>query len=358
MANHSTGKKSTIIWTKGLRKKFVEAVGKLGIDNAAPKKIVELMDVEGLTRDHVSSYLQKYRILLKKISNGDKGVQAASKPSLLESSVVNDTSSLMLNQEQMNSPSYSEMHTTNPLINPSRSTLSFLEDSNFDAAMSCDLIHTGLMPNEGTRYSMQAMPNNLDEQRNLIYDTTSMGFVNQNFVNDHGFVPNLDGFDYGVYPYKNSEMGSSNGVNMTKELPMRWNQENPINIGNFSNSVFDDNFDGFVSKYSGQSQFVEMGSLYGSNSNGYNMKNGTGEDDLVMTEADIASLLFFADDNGDFRCTSNDIAVAQDPQNQDVNGKNSQDIVSFDSNKNVETPSINQQHTLDGYLHGSDPPFT
>ncbi|KAI3783920.1 hypothetical protein L1987_43011 [Smallanthus sonchifolius] len=307
MGSHSA-RRFKMVWTKRLRKKFLEAVEKLGVDNAAPKKILELMKVNGLTRDHVSSYLQKHRFLLKKLANENYGVQTASKSSLLECSMANDAfwnnSSLMLNHDQMNWPSYSGMHTTNPpIVNISSSCFPSLEASNLNTTISSELIHSGPLPNEG--YSMQEMANRLDEQGNLIYDTISMGVVNSLKSSNSGFVPNLDDFlyDYGgcttdVYPYNNIEMGSSSGVNMNTELPMSWNQENPINIANFSNSSFVENSKCFVRNYSCQSEFVEMGSLYDSNSNG-NLENGIGEDDLLLTEADMASLLAYADYNGE-----------------------------------------------------------
>jgi len=45
-------------WTPDLHKKFVQAVEQLGIDQAIPSKILELMKVEGLTRHNVASHLQ------------------------------------------------------------------------------------------------------------------------------------------------------------------------------------------------------------------------------------------------------------------------------------------------------------
>lgn len=45
-------------WTPELHKKFVQAVEQLGIDQAIPSRILELMKVEGLTRHNVASHLQ------------------------------------------------------------------------------------------------------------------------------------------------------------------------------------------------------------------------------------------------------------------------------------------------------------
>uniref|UniRef100_A0A7N0V4H3 Two-component response regulator n=2 Tax=Kalanchoe fedtschenkoi TaxID=63787 RepID=A0A7N0V4H3_KALFE len=64
-------KRPRVVWTPELHRKFVSAVNQLGIDKAVPKKILDVMDVEGLTRENVASHLQKYRMYLKRISNGN-----------------------------------------------------------------------------------------------------------------------------------------------------------------------------------------------------------------------------------------------------------------------------------------------
>lgn len=64
----ATSKKPRVVWSVDLHQKFVNAVNQLGIDKAVPKRILELMDVRGLTRENVASHLQKYRLYLKRIS--------------------------------------------------------------------------------------------------------------------------------------------------------------------------------------------------------------------------------------------------------------------------------------------------
>lgn len=64
----STLKKPRVVWSVELHQQFVAAVNQLGIDKAVPKKILELMNVPGLTRENVASHLQKYRLYLKRVS--------------------------------------------------------------------------------------------------------------------------------------------------------------------------------------------------------------------------------------------------------------------------------------------------
>ncbi|ERN09248.1 hypothetical protein AMTRI_Chr13g115240 [Amborella trichopoda] len=59
---NSSRKKMKVDWTPELHRRFVQAVEQLGIDQAIPSRILELMKVEGLTRHNVASHLQKYRI--------------------------------------------------------------------------------------------------------------------------------------------------------------------------------------------------------------------------------------------------------------------------------------------------------
>ncbi|XP_023548503.1 two-component response regulator ARR2-like isoform X2 [Cucurbita pepo subsp. pepo] len=64
----STLKKPRVVWSVELHQQFVIAVDQLGIDKAVPKKILELMNVPGLSRENVASHLQKYRLYLRRLS--------------------------------------------------------------------------------------------------------------------------------------------------------------------------------------------------------------------------------------------------------------------------------------------------
>lgn len=55
-----------MVWTEPLRERFLKALDQLGTFTAMPKDILKVMDVPGLTRENISSHLQKYRIKLEK----------------------------------------------------------------------------------------------------------------------------------------------------------------------------------------------------------------------------------------------------------------------------------------------------
>ncbi|KAF8043698.1 hypothetical protein BT93_A1878 [Corymbia citriodora subsp. variegata] len=75
-----TLKRPRLVWTPQLHKRFVDAVAHLGIKNAVPKTIMQLMSVDGLTRENVASHLQKYRLYLRRmqgLSGGGGGGSSA-----------------------------------------------------------------------------------------------------------------------------------------------------------------------------------------------------------------------------------------------------------------------------------------
>mmetsp|Transcript_23916 Transcript_23916/g.62116 ORF Transcript_23916/g.62116 Transcript_23916/m.62116 type:complete len:408 (+) Transcript_23916:354-1577(+) len=66
-------KRPRLVWTPQLHKRFVDAVEQLGIKNAVPKTIMQLMNVDGLTRENVASHLQKFRLHLKRAGGAEEG---------------------------------------------------------------------------------------------------------------------------------------------------------------------------------------------------------------------------------------------------------------------------------------------
>jgi two-component response regulator (ARR-B family) len=71
VVDNSNSKKPRVVWSAELHAQFVTAVNQLGIDKAVPKRILDLMGVQGLTRENVASHLQKYRLYLKRLQGND-----------------------------------------------------------------------------------------------------------------------------------------------------------------------------------------------------------------------------------------------------------------------------------------------
>uniref|UniRef100_A0A3Q7F5V8 HTH myb-type domain-containing protein n=1 Tax=Solanum lycopersicum TaxID=4081 RepID=A0A3Q7F5V8_SOLLC len=64
-------------WTDDLHRRFVHAVDHLGgVDRATPKRVLQIMDVKGLTISHIKSHLQMYKNMkhqeMQEAANGKK----------------------------------------------------------------------------------------------------------------------------------------------------------------------------------------------------------------------------------------------------------------------------------------------
>jgi SHAQKYF class myb-like DNA-binding protein len=55
-----------VSWTPTLHSRFINAVAYLGVNQAVPKAILELVNVDGLTRENVASHLQKFKLELRR----------------------------------------------------------------------------------------------------------------------------------------------------------------------------------------------------------------------------------------------------------------------------------------------------
>ncbi|KAL1527695.1 hypothetical protein AB1Y20_009081 [Prymnesium parvum] len=75
--------KRRFVWTTDLHSRFEAAVNALGLDNAKPKSILRLMNVDGLTKANIKSHLQKYRCLMQKkaVAAGTTGVGSSANSS-------------------------------------------------------------------------------------------------------------------------------------------------------------------------------------------------------------------------------------------------------------------------------------
>ncbi|XP_044423232.1 two-component response regulator ORR25 [Triticum aestivum] len=69
----TTHKNTRVKWTTDLHNKFLEAINQIGLDKVAPNKILELMNVDCLTRHNIASHLQKYRLYLNRVKPNSLG---------------------------------------------------------------------------------------------------------------------------------------------------------------------------------------------------------------------------------------------------------------------------------------------
>ncbi|KAG4914891.1 two-component response regulator ARR14 isoform X1 [Glycine max] len=61
-------KEHRVVWSEELHQEFVNAVMQIGLDKAEPKRILEVINIPGLTKENVASHLQKHRLYLKRSS--------------------------------------------------------------------------------------------------------------------------------------------------------------------------------------------------------------------------------------------------------------------------------------------------
>ncbi|XP_034710586.1 two-component response regulator ARR1-like [Vitis riparia] len=102
-------KKAKVIWTSALHNRFLEAARKIGLERAVPKRILEIMNVPGLTRENVASHLQKYRIFLKRVMETSSPGTITGKnisERTLRSSFATGHPSLMVNALQRGFPQF------------------------------------------------------------------------------------------------------------------------------------------------------------------------------------------------------------------------------------------------------------
>ncbi|CAA3024370.1 two-component response regulator-like APRR6 isoform X1 [Olea europaea subsp. europaea] len=81
-------KKVKVNWTLQLHDRFLEALRSIGLERAVPKRILEVMDVPGLTRENVASHLQKYRIFLKRVSDASYRIQRSAEQNLVSKTLL------------------------------------------------------------------------------------------------------------------------------------------------------------------------------------------------------------------------------------------------------------------------------
>ncbi|KAH0462274.1 hypothetical protein IEQ34_009849 [Dendrobium chrysotoxum] len=105
-------KRARVSWTPELHAKFINAVNQLGIDNAVPIKILDIMDIPGLTRENVASHLQldcqAQSYENSRTSNGHNELNPIPQ---LESTIEHDAIDMSLNNDLNDNNNFDELAT-------------------------------------------------------------------------------------------------------------------------------------------------------------------------------------------------------------------------------------------------------
>ncbi|KAJ4840755.1 hypothetical protein Tsubulata_041549 [Turnera subulata] len=215
-------KKQKLVWTDDLQQRFLAAVCLLGIDEAQPKKILKLMKVPFLTKENVSSHLQKHRLNLRRKKEAERNANIANgyHPSSSASITVQSPWS------------------TSPFLNPNISNISYQPGSylHFNQNLMNDPMSSSMpafAPGgqhafaPGGQFPMQvdpagfnqpaAVPSQLDKDLDDLLSrlASSTGDFPTNMdTNQNNIVPN---FESGQVSQPNYQAGSSSYTNIPNQ---------------------------------------------------------------------------------------------------------------------------------------------
>ncbi|KAG8381376.1 hypothetical protein BUALT_Bualt06G0115800 [Buddleja alternifolia] len=218
-------KKPKIIWTNSLHNRFLEAIRSIGLDRAVPKKILEVMNVPGLTRENVASHLQKYRIFLRRVSDASYNIQYSADKGLsksLRSSYASSTktpSTLVLNgftKLNYQNPRYfpNQEPSSSNLITQSRFGQSRLL-SNKGSLLKPNIGNTDLIHQNNSSYvglaqnNYQAGASFQGHHSNITLEDLSTALS----TSFNGSTRKNPGIGYGVSSHKNIEINANSNPN-------------------------------------------------------------------------------------------------------------------------------------------------
>ncbi|CAH1447964.1 unnamed protein product [Lactuca virosa] len=240
--NGNVEKKTRIVWTKEMHQKFLDAIDQLGNDKVVPKKIAELMNVPGLTRENVASHLQKYRICMKRAQG------------VFTSSSYDFTDPFNFNPSQANSQ---ESH-WNPFPIRSRNTTPSL------FSLNCYESRLRTFPNMPLLSKIQLKPDrsfrvcgnekknillSIEDNNRICSDSSFAGFrlandgksiqfgqnghfddggVNKSYIQQHDFCPEMGNDDSTLGPERDDWMSSvASLLGVDDNLPSILTQQQP-----------------------------------------------------------------------------------------------------------------------------------
>ncbi|KAG6429525.1 hypothetical protein SASPL_107577 [Salvia splendens] len=158
-------KKPKVIWTNALHYRFLEAIRSIGLERAVPKKILQVMDVPGLTRENVASHLQKYRMFLKRVSDASYKLEAGEDDETMirTTSYVSNYSLNRLTKPQFRFESFPVSYQTHPTSHISLGSNSINKNSEIACALpsTTHLVHH--QSGNSVNFDIDELLNNTDQ---------------------------------------------------------------------------------------------------------------------------------------------------------------------------------------------------
>ncbi|GMH10874.1 hypothetical protein Nepgr_012715 [Nepenthes gracilis] len=212
----SNQKKPRVVWSVELHRKFVAAVNQLGLDKAVPKKILELMNVEKLTRENVASHLQKYRLYLRRIST-----VANQQANLVAALGSTDSTFLQMgsaNFHNFNSPLQFQNSGVLRRLNSPTALRVFhgISPSNMvplghaqipmNSINGCSKFQQSILPSDQTENILQGMPTSLEFDQLQHKKGVATGFGEFSLTNDNSMIFSISGVNNIVGGSSNSSI--------------------------------------------------------------------------------------------------------------------------------------------------------
>ncbi|KAI4356876.1 hypothetical protein L6164_000861 [Bauhinia variegata] len=225
-------KRKRLTWTKELHQRFMDAINTIGVEKARPKKILQLMNVPGLKKEKVSSYLQisvsqKYRLSLKR--------QAEARM---------QRNNITLSQSSLGSDSYNLYQTQNYLPTSKLQSLAYDPNTiyrNYNYPSNPTSMYfpgyPATFPSQGNslgHYSKQhqnqlILPWN-QQQGQQSFQQRSLQSLNPQYLTykttfDSNYQKGLSNF----MPYQGTSRGYNQSISMQNELISPWNPQGAAN---------------------------------------------------------------------------------------------------------------------------------
>ncbi|KAG6426493.1 hypothetical protein SASPL_110716 [Salvia splendens] len=155
-------KKPKVIWTNALHYRFLEAIRSIGLERAVPKKILQLMDVPGLTRENVASHLQKYRMFLKRVSDASCKLED-DEAMIRTTSYASNYSLYRLTKPQFRFENFPDSYQTHPTSYISLGSNSINRNSEVTSALpsTTHLVHQ--QSGNSVNFAIDELLNNIDQ---------------------------------------------------------------------------------------------------------------------------------------------------------------------------------------------------